>query len=87
MINQKWKGSLFEECKTRSGADCNTDHQLLIVNIQFRLKKLLLTDTPLKLDYNSIDEVKQVKISSSFEVLLASEDEKLPKSSGKMGRK
>ena len=61
IINQKWKASL-KNAKTRPGADCNSDHQLPIVDMQFRLKKLPVSETPLKLDYNSIDEVYRVKI-------------------------
>ena len=86
MINQKWKASL-KNAKTRPGADCNSDHQLLIVDMQFRLKKLPVAETPLKLNYNSIDEVYQVKISNSFEALLASEEEKSPNELWEDGKK
>ena len=46
--------------------------------MQFRLKKLPVSETPLKLDYNSIDEAYRVKISNSFEALLVAEEEKSP---------
>ena len=86
MINQKWKASL-KNAKTKPGADCNSDHQLLIVDIQFRLKKLPVPVTPLKLDYSSIDEVCRVKISNSFEALLAAEEEKSPNELWEDGKK
>ena len=37
MRNHKWKASL-KNAKTKPDADCNSDHQLLIVAIQFRLR-------------------------------------------------
>ena len=77
IINQKWKASL-KNAKGRPCADCNSDHQLLIVEMQLRLKKLPVSETPLKLDYNSIDEAYRVKISNSFEVLLVAEEETSP---------
>ena len=86
MINQKWKASL-KNAKTKPGADCNSDHQLLIVDIQFRLKKLPVPVTPLKLDYSSIDEVCRVKICNSFEALLAAEEEKSPNELWEDGKK
>ena len=86
IINQKWKASL-KNAKTRPGADCNSDHQLLIVDMQFRLKKLPVSETPLKLDYNSIDEAYRVKISNSFEALLVAEEEKSPNEHWEDGKK
>ena len=86
IINQKWKASL-KNAKTRPGADCNSDHQLLIVDMQFRLKKLPVSETPLKLDYNSIDEAYRVKISNSFEALLVAEEEKSPNELWEDGKK
>ena len=77
MINHEWKASLHN-AKTRPGAGCNFDHQLLIVDVQFTLKKLPVSETPLKLDYNSIDEVCRVKISYSFEALLLADEENSP---------
>ena len=38
-FSQKWKSNL-KDVRTRPGADCNSDHQLLIVEIRFRLKKM-----------------------------------------------
>ena len=86
MINQKWKASL-KNAKTKPGADCNSDHQLLIVDIQFRLKTLPVPVTPPKLDYSYIDEVCRVKISNSFEALLAAEEEKSPNEPWENGKK
>ena len=77
MLNQKWKGTL-KNAKTRPGADCNIDHQLLAVDMQTRLKKLQKPQIPQKLDYTSIDNEYRIKISNSFESLLQCEEEKSP---------
>jgi len=37
-IAQRWKTSLMN-CRTYPGADCNTDHQLLVVTVKVRLAK------------------------------------------------
>ena len=39
LINQKWKGSL-RNVKTRPGANCNSDHQLLVIDLKLKLKKI-----------------------------------------------
>ena len=40
MIIKKWKGSL-QNSKTRPGSDCNSDYQLLVIDLKLRLKKLM----------------------------------------------
>ena len=74
MINHKWKARL-KNAKTRPDADCNSDHQLVIVDLQFRLKKLSVSEPRLKLDYNSIDKVCRIQISNSFEALFVAQEE------------
>jgi len=37
-ITQRWKTSLMN-CRTYPGADCNTDHQLLVATLKVRLGK------------------------------------------------
>ena len=77
IINQKWKNAL-KNAKARPGADCNTDHQLLVVDMQVRLKKLRKVITPVRLDYTSFANEYNVRISNSFEPLLELDEEKSP---------
>jgi len=37
-IAQRWKTCLMN-CRTHPGADCNTDHQLLVATLEVRLAK------------------------------------------------
>ncbi|XP_042876027.1 uncharacterized protein LOC122255792 [Penaeus japonicus] len=69
ILNQKWK-SCVKNVKTRPGADCNSDHQLLAAEIKLQLKKLTQPPQPIRFDYNTLDNNYSVKISNSFEALL-----------------
>ena len=50
--SQRW--SSIQSAKTRPGADCGSDHQLLIVNFRLKLKKVAKTTGPSKYDLNQI---------------------------------
>ena len=77
IIDQKWKSAL-KNAKTRPGADCSTDNQLLVIDMQVRLKKLNKVISPLRLDYTSFNNEYNVKVSNSFEPLLKLDEEKSP---------
>ncbi|XP_063587729.1 uncharacterized protein LOC134764980 [Penaeus indicus] len=66
IINQEWK-SCVKNVKTKPGADCKSDHQLLAMNIQIRLKKLPQPPRPIRFDYQTMDINYNVKVSNSFE--------------------
>ena len=85
MINQKWIRAL-KNAKTRPGADCNTDHQLFVVDMQVRLKKLRKVISPVRLDYTSFTNQYSVKIYNSFEPLLEHDEEKSPNEIWKEGK-
>ena len=42
LCNQRWRGSI-QSAKTRLGADCGSDHELLIVKFRLKLKKVRKT--------------------------------------------
>ena len=75
MFNQKWR-SCVKNVRSRPGADCNSDHQLLAADFQIRLKKIERPPPPLRLDYQSIDDDYKVMVSNRFSALLMCEDEK-----------
>jgi len=39
LINKRWK-SMIRDVRTKPGADCGTDHELLVATLKTRLKKL-----------------------------------------------
>ena len=49
----RWRSSI-QSTKTRPGADCGSDHELLITKFRFNLKKVGKTARPFKYDLNQI---------------------------------
>ena len=49
----RWKSSL-QSAKTRPGADCGSDHELLIAKFRLKLKKVVETTRSLRYDLNQI---------------------------------
>ena len=45
---------LIQSAKTRPGADCGTDHELLIARFRRKLKKVGKTTRPVRYDLNQI---------------------------------
>ena len=46
--------ALYSQQKTRLGADCGSDHELLIVKFRLKLKKVEKTTRPFRYDLNQI---------------------------------
>ena len=55
--------------KTRPGADCGSDHELLIAKFRFRLKKVGKTTRPFMYDLNQIPYDYIVEVTNKFKVL------------------
>ena len=51
LCSQRWR-SCIQSAKTRPGADCGSDHQLLIAKLRFKLKKVGKTTRPARFDLN-----------------------------------
>ena len=45
---------LYTSAKTRLGADCGSDHELLIVKFRLKLRKVGKTTRPFRYDLNKI---------------------------------
>ena len=45
-------GSSIQSAKTRLGADCGSDHELLIAKFRLKLKKVGKTTRPFRYDLN-----------------------------------
>ena len=51
--SQRWRSSI-QSTKTRPGADCGSDHKLLIAKFRLKLKKVGKTTRPFRFDLNQI---------------------------------
>ena len=70
-------------CRTYPGADCNTDHQLLVATVKVRLAKIQRQHSISPLNLEELKEAKAVQfaaeVSNRFTALEAAHDEVTPK--------
>ena len=66
--SQKWRSSI-QPAKTRPGADCSSDHELLIAKFRLNLKKVGKTTRPLRYDLNQIPYEYTVEVRNRFKGL------------------
>ena len=55
LCSQRWRSSI-QSAKTRPGADCGSDHELLIAKFRLKLKKVGKTSRPFRYDLNQIPD-------------------------------
>ena len=60
---------LCMSAKTRPGADCGSDHELLIAKFRLKLKKVGKTTRPFRYDLNQIPYNYTVEVTSRFKGL------------------
>ena len=61
--------ALYSQKKTRLGADCGSDHELLITKFRLKLKKVGKTTRPFRYDLNSIPSNYTVEVRNRFKGL------------------
>ena len=61
--------ALYSQQKKRPGADCGSDHELLIAKIRLRLKKVGKTTRPFRYDINQISYDYTVEVTNRFKGL------------------
>ena len=61
--------SSIQSAKTRLGADCGSDHELLIVKFRLKLKKVGKTTRPFRYDLNQIPYDYTVEVTNRFKGL------------------
>ena len=62
-------GSSIQSAKTRLGADCGSDHELLIAKFKLKLKKVGKTTRPFRYDRNQIPYDYTVEVRNKFKGL------------------
>ena len=67
-MQPRWRSSIHA-AKTRPGADCGSDHELLIAKFRLKLKKVGKTTRPFRYDLNQITYNYTVKVRSRFKRL------------------
>ena len=67
-ISQRWRSST-QSAKTKPGADCGSDHELLIAKFRLKLKKVGKTTRPFRYDLNEMHYNYTVEVRIRFKGL------------------
>ena len=65
LCSQRWRSSI-QSVKTRLGADCGSDHELLIAKFRLKSKKVGKTTRPFRYDLNQIPYDYTVEVRNRF---------------------
>ena len=68
LCSQRWSSSI-QSAKTRPGADCGSDHELLNTKFRLKLKKVGKTTGPFGYDINQIPYDYTVEVTNRFKGL------------------
>ena len=69
LCNQRWRSSI-QSAKTRPGANCGSDHELLTVKFRLKLKKVEKTTRPFRYNLNQIPYDYTVEVRNRFKGLV-----------------
>ena len=68
LYSQRWRSSI-QSAKVRQGADCGSDHELLIAKFRLKLKKIGETSRSFRYDLNQIPYDYTVEVRNRFKRL------------------
>ena len=68
LCSLRWRSSI-QSAKTRLGADCHSDHELLIAKFRLKLKKVGKTTKPFKYGLNQIPYDYTAEVTNRFKRL------------------
>ena len=68
LCSQRWRRCI-QSAKTRLGADCGSDHELLIAKFRLKLKKVGKSTRPFRYDLNQIPYDYTVEVRNNFKGL------------------
>ena len=69
LCSQRWRSSI-QSAKTRLGADCGSDHKLLIAKFRLKLKKVGKAPRSFRYDLNQIPYDYTVEVTNRLKGLL-----------------
>ena len=67
-MQKRWRSSI-QSAKTRPGANCGSDHKLLIAKFRLKLKKVGKSTRPFRYDLNQIPYNYTVEVRNRFKEL------------------
>ena len=68
LCSRRWRNCI-QSAETRPGADCGSDHELLIAKFRLKLKKVGETTRPFRYDLNQIPYDYTVEVTNRFKGL------------------
>ena len=68
LCSQRWRSSV-QSAKTRPGANCGLDHELLMAKLRLKLKNIGKTTTPFRYNLNQIPYDYTVEVRNRFKGL------------------
>ena len=68
LCSQRWRSSILS-AKTIPGADCGSDHEVLIAKFRLKLKKVWKATRPFRYDLNQIPNDYTVEVTNRFKGL------------------
>ena len=68
LCSQRWRSSI-QSAETRLGANCGSDHELVIAKFRLKLKRVSETTRPFMYDLNQIPYDNTVKVTNRFKGL------------------
>ena len=68
LCSQRWRSSI-QTAKTRPGADCGSDHELLIAEFRLKLKKVGKITRPFRYELHQIPYDETVEVTNRFKGL------------------
>ena len=68
ICSKRWRNSI-QSARTRPGADCGSDHELLIAKFRHKLKKVGKTSRPFRYDLNQIPYDYTMEVRNRFKGL------------------
>ena len=74
MIGKRWRTTI-KSVKTRPGADCGSDHQLLVAKLKIKLRSKNKKNPLIRYDVERISEKYKVEVKNKFSALLTMTEE------------
>ena len=65
LCSQRWRSST-QSANTRLGADCGSDHELLVAKFRLKLKRVVKITRPFRYDLNQIPYDYTVEVTNRF---------------------